>query len=189
MPLPAEPPPPAVKAAFLDRDGVINRDAGYVHLIEDFEFLPGAIDGLRRLYEAGYALVIVTNQSGIARGLYDLADFDRLTAYLLAELALSGIIVTDVYHCPHLRDAAIEAYRVDCCCRKPQPGMLLRAIAEHVIDPSASVMIGDKPSDIAAGLAAGVGRCFLITNGQRDRNSEAHADFTSLSACVDAILA
>jgi D-glycero-D-manno-heptose 1,7-bisphosphate phosphatase len=153
------------RAAFVDRDGVINAEVGFLHRIEQFAFLPGAITGLTLLKAAGYLLVVVTNQSGIARGLYGEEDYQRLTAHMQQRLAAAGVTLDAIEHCPHLPDAAVARYRVECDCRKPQPGMLLRAAAALDIDLAASILVGDRTSDIEAGRSAGVGRCWLVRCG------------------------
>lgn len=170
-----------LRAAFLDRDGVINHDRGYVHRREDFEFLPGAINGMRRLVHAGFALIVVTNQSGIARGYYDVADFEALTAWMQEELAQAGAPVLSVYHCPHHPKGIVPGLKGVCSCRKPAPGMLLRAQDEHHIDMGRSILIGDKDSDITAGKAAGVGLCMRIASHSQDSAVPA---FASLEACA-----
>jgi D-glycero-D-manno-heptose 1,7-bisphosphate phosphatase len=149
-------------AAFIDRDGVLNEDRGYVHRIEDFVWLPGAIEALARLQQAGYALVIVTNQSGIARGLYTMADLDALNAHIEGELRRHGVALTGIYACPHHPQAVQAAYRLDCACRKPKPGLILQAAREHSLALEALCLFGDRPRDIDAGRAAGVARCWLI---------------------------
>lgn len=155
------------KAAFLDRDGVINIDHGYVYRWDDFEFVPGAIAAMRRLQQAGYALVVVTNQSGIARGMYGEADLQALNQRMLQHLLEHDVQVTGIEYCPHLPEAQVAAYRQPCDCRKPAPGMLLRAAASHGLDLKASVMFGDKPSDLEAAAAAGLGHAYLLSqNGQ-----------------------
>lgn len=182
----------ANRAVFLDRDGVVNVEREYLHRIEDFEFLPGVPQALARLQSAGWRLVVVTNQSGIARGYYTQADYQRLTAHMVDALAREGVALEGVLHCPHLPNATVEAYRVECECRKPAPGMLLAAAKQFDIDLSASVMVGDKASDVQAGRAACVGRCWLVRSGhalddQAVRAADAvHAD---LRACADALLA
>lgn len=179
------------RAVFLDRDGVINTEVNYLHRVEDFAFVPGTVDALRRLQQAGWALVVVTNQSGIARGYYTEADYQALTAHLRAELAVAGVSLDAVLHCPHLPDAQVPAYRLDCDCRKPAPGMILRAVAELGIDPAASVLVGDKRSDLEAGRAAGVGRNVLVRSGHAPSAAdEAAADAVhdSLAAWVDSLL-
>lgn len=150
------------KAVFLDRDGVINVDRGYVFRPEDFEFIDGIFDVCRRYQAQGYLLIVVTNQSGIARGLYSEQDFARLTGWMCERFREEGVTITAVYHCPHHPDfGPPEARR--CNCRKPAPGLLLQAIAEHDIDPARSILIGDKPADMAAAAAAGIGEYWLVT--------------------------
>ena len=138
------------KALFLDRDGVINEDAGYVYRREDFVFKDGIFEALREFAQAGYALVVVTNQSGIGRGYYTLEQFDELCGFMLDELAKEGVNIEKIYFCPHAPEAL-------CLCRKPEPGMLLKAANELNIDLARSIMIGDKDSDVQAGQSAGVG--------------------------------
>ncbi len=174
------------KAAFVDRDGVLNQDRGYVGRIEDFHWLPGAIGALRRLQDAGRALVVITNQSGIARGYYSEADFDRLCDHMRAALAAHGVQLDAIEHCPHLPDAPVAAFRRECDCRKPAPGMILRAARRLDIDLAASWLFGDKPIDIAAGRAAGVGRCWLIGDAA---GAGADGAFASLAEAADALLA
>ena len=182
---------PLAKAVFLDRDGVINEERGFVHTPEQFAFLPGAVNALRDLQAAGYLLVIVTNQSGIARGLYTEDDYVRLMTHVREQLHAAGVRLDDVRHCPHLPDAPVQRYRLDCNCRKPKPGMLTSAIAALNIDASASILIGDRGSDLRAGRAAGVGRCYLIANdysvNDADR-AEADAVCESMGDCVRLIL-
>lgn len=150
-------------AAFIDRDGVLNVDRGYVHRVQDFEWLPGAIQALALLQQAGYALVVVTNQSGVARGLYTLADVERLHAHLRADLQAHSVQLTGVYACPHHPEGVVPEFRIDCACRKPQPGLIEAAAREHGLDLRASLLFGDKTSDTEAGRRAGVGRSWLIT--------------------------
>jgi D-glycero-D-manno-heptose 1,7-bisphosphate phosphatase len=150
------PPRPAV---LLDRDGVLNRDRGYVARVEDFEFLPGVFDALRTLARRGFRLVVVTNQSGIGRGYYGENNFQKLTRWMLDQLRAEGIELAGVYHCPHAPEAG-------CACRKPAPGLLLRAAGELRLDLGRSWLVGDQPSDIQAARAAGVGRAVLVRSGK-----------------------
>ena len=185
-------PPPARRAAFIDRDGVIIEDREYAWRTEDFALLPGAAAALRDLAAAGYLLVVVTNQSGIARGLYTEADYQAFTAHMRSRLEDLGVRVDAVEHCPHLPDAVIARYRKACDCRKPQPGMLRRAIAALDIDAAASVLVGDRATDLAAGRAAGVGRCLLVRSGRAlSAGDEGLADgvYDDLAACARALLA
>ena len=137
------------KAIFLDRDGTINVEKDYLYKISDFEFLPGVIDALRQLQDAGYLLIIVTNQSGIARGYYTEDDYRLLNDWMLEELKNQGINTTAVYYCPHHPEAKIAAYRINCGCRKPKLGMYELAVKEFNIDLSQSYAIGDKIRDCA----------------------------------------
>jgi len=163
------------RAAFLDRDGVINVDHGYVSRREDFQFVPGVLDGARRLHELGFALVVVTNQSGIGRGFYSVDAFTELTDWMKAEFRMAGAPLAGVYYCPHHPQDAIGDYRRECDCRKPAPGMLLRAARELGIDLAGSIMFGDRASDLDAARAAGVPlRILLGTNGRNPPVSIPH---------------
>jgi D-glycero-D-manno-heptose 1,7-bisphosphate phosphatase len=154
-----------MKAAFIDRDGVINEELAYVHRAEDFHVLPGVVDALRLLREHGWKLVVVTNQAGIARGMYTEADYQRLTEHMRALFAAAGTPLDGIYHCPHHPDGSVPAYRTDCDCRKPRPGMLLAAAAELGLTLADSVIVGDKDSDLEAGRAAGLAACVLVESG------------------------
>lgn len=154
-----------MKAAFIDRDGVVNEELDYVYRTEDFHVLPGVVEGLRLLQGRGWKLVVVTNQAGIARGLYTEADYQHLTAHMRALFAAQGITLDGVYHCPHHPDHGVGAYRIDCRCRKPRPGMLLQAAADLGLDLAESVIVGDKQSDLEAGRAAGLAACVLVESG------------------------
>jgi D-glycero-D-manno-heptose 1,7-bisphosphate phosphatase len=179
------------RAAFIDRDGVINVDSGYVHRIEDFVFLPGAIEALKKLQTAGYALVVTTNQAGLARGLFTEPDYWRVTSYMQDELWDAGVKLSAVEHCPHLPDANIDTYRLDCLCRKPRPGMLIRATSALNIDLSESILVGDRASDIEAGRRAGVGRCLIVRSGHPVSPEDiqlADGVYDDLAACARHLL-
>jgi len=151
-------------ALFLDRDGTINIDKGYVHSIKDIEFQPGIFELVKEYAQKGYLIFIVTNQSGIARGLYTEIDYLQLTNEIAAAFLKRGITIEKVYHCPHHPEITGE-----CSCRKPNPGMIIEAIQEYNIDPLASVLIGDSERDLLAGERAGIGKNLyiqdLLTNG------------------------
>lgn len=169
------------KAAFIDRDGVINEERNYVHRIEDFVLLPGVAEGLALLRDAGYRLVVVTNQAGIARGYYDQAAMDRLHDHLRAQLADAGVSLDAIYFCPHHPQGSVATLAVDCDCRKPAPGMLLQAAKDLDLDLSASVLVGDKLSDIQAGRRAGVHRAVLVESGHAvEPAARAEADLVVL---------
>lgn len=141
-----------VKALFLDRDGTINVDYGYVFQREKFKFIDGVIELCRRAEEKGYLIIVITNQSGIARGYYSDADFQEITRYMTMKFADSGVHITDVFYCLDL-----DGNR-----RKPNAGMFLEARDKYDIDMQNSISVGDKPRDIEAGKAAGVGKNFLF---------------------------
>ncbi len=182
----------ARQAVFLDRDGVINLDRAYVSRWEDFEFVPGAVDAMRRLKAAGYALVVVTNQSGIARGYYSEAQYQALTAAMQQALADAGAAVDAVYHCPHHPKGQLAELAIDCDCRKPAPGMILRAAKDLNLSLADSVLVGDKRSDIEAARAAGVGRAYIVQSDNAESGqglAGADAACADLSACVALLLA
>ena len=157
------------KALFLDRDGVINVDHGYVSRIEDFEFVDGILDFIKTAQAKGYLPIIVTNQSGIGRGYYKAEEFEILTEWMLEEMRRAGIVIdrSQVFHCPHDPETG-------CDCRKPMPGMLLEAIGRFEIDLENSWMIGDKPSDIEAARRAGVGHTWLTEKNRKIEMKELH---------------
>lgn len=152
------------RALFLDRDGVINVNHGYVHTPEKFDFIDGIFDLCRHAQHLGYLLIVVTNQAGIGRGYYTEADFLGLTDWMKQQFKHQGVNIDAVYFCPDHPEHGLGQYRKDSDCRKPKPGMFLKAIEQFDIDPSSSVMIGDKESDITAGRAAKVKTLMLLTN-------------------------
>lgn len=159
-------------AVFFDRDGVLNKDVGYLSKIADFEWIDGAREALRLVQACDMLSIVVTNQSGVGRGYYSLEDVDRLHAWMQDDLARDGVAITHFYSCPFHQDATVAEYRVaDHPDRKPNPGMLERAIVDWNIDRGGSLMIGDKPSDIAAGEAAGI-RSVLFSGGNLARSIE-----------------
>jgi D-glycero-D-manno-heptose 1,7-bisphosphate phosphatase len=144
-------------AAFLDRDGVLNVDLGYVHRVENLKWVPGAQAAVRRLNEAGYLVIVATNQSGIGRGYYDEAAMQAVHDQLAADLAVAGARIDAFYFCPSHEDAVEDRYRhADHPDRKPNPGMLLKAMRDFSVDGARSFMIGDKPSDMEAARRAGL---------------------------------
>ncbi len=156
------------KAVFLDRDGTINTEKDYLYLKEDFEFLPGAIEGLNILQAAGYLLIVITNQSGIARGYYTEKDFQKLNKWMLEKLHKEGIMISKVYYCPHLPSAKIGRYRCICNCRKPKLGMYEKAVRDFNLDVNKCITIGDKIRDCSICLSS---KCkgFLVENNEKKR--------------------
>ena len=150
------------KAAFLDRDGVLNRKAPegqYVTRWEDMEFLPGAYEAVRSLNQAGYFVVVVSNQRCVAKGLITASELDSLHAQMCHEFETVGARINAIYYCPH-------DCQPPCSCRKPQPGMLLAAARKHELDLPRSWMIGDSEHDVEAGRSAGCRTAWLVKNGQ-----------------------
>lgn len=142
-----------VKALFLDRDGTINIDYGYVFQPEKFEFINGIFELCRKAQEKGYLIIVITNQSGIARGYFSEQDFAKLNSYMIAEFAKHGIKITDVFYCPELSGND----------RKPNCGMFIKARDKYGIDMAQSVSVGDKERDLEAAQKAGCGKNFLFT--------------------------
>jgi D-glycero-D-manno-heptose 1,7-bisphosphate phosphatase len=169
-------------ALFLDRDGVINVDHGYVHRPEQFEFVPGVFDTARAAVRLGYALVVATNQAGIARGYYTVAQFEALTAWMRERFAAEGAPIAAVYFCPYHVEGLPPWQVADHPDRKPNPGMLLRAIRELSLDPARSLLLGDKESDITAARRAGLRAAALLAPGEPPAHTAAdvvvrsHAD-------------
>jgi len=149
-------------AAFLDRDGTLIEDTGFVRHVTDVKLLPTAAEAVRRLNEAGWVVIVVSNQSGVARGLLTEDDVAATNKRMMELLKKERAHVDAVYYCPHLPEGKVSEYAMVCDCRKPRPGMLLRAAEEHDIDLANSVTIGDAPRDVEAGLAAGT-RAVLLT--------------------------
>lgn len=154
------------KAVFLDRDGTINIEKNYLYKIEDFEFLDGVIESLKKLCDAGFLLVIVTNQSGIGRGYYTEEDYEVLNNWLLKILDENGVKIAASYFCPHLPDASIDKYRMDCNCRKPKLGLFEQAVKDLNIDLDNSFAIGDKIRDLAI-CEKSVCKGFLISENEK----------------------
>jgi D-glycero-D-manno-heptose 1,7-bisphosphate phosphatase len=150
------------RALFLDRDGVINHEVGYLHRPQDVLWVEGIVPLCRTAMQLGYKLIVITNQSGIARGLYTMQQYNDLTAWMRAELLRDGITFDAVYCCPYHPEHGIGEYKREHEDRKPGPGMLLRGAREFGVDLAQSILVGDRCSDIAAGLAAGVRQCFLV---------------------------
>lgn len=167
------------KAVFLDRDGTLNVDYGYVYRVEEWEWIPGAIDALVALKKAGFLVIVITNQAGIARGYYDEAEMTNLHARINEELKEHGTSIDGFYHCPHHPDFSEE-----CACRKPMPGMINKAIQDFDIDKDRSWLVGDKFSDIQAGSSAGVKSILVLTGyGNKDHTLLANDDicFTDIT--------
>lgn len=153
-----------LKAAFFDRDGVLNVDKSYLYKIEDLEWIDGAKEALAYLTKKGYTVFVVTNQSGIARGYYTVDDMNKLHEFMAQQVAAAGGKIEKFYYCPHLPEGKIAEYAVECDCRKPKPGLILRAFEEYDIDKEAAFLIGDKTRDVESAEAAGI-KGYLFSGG------------------------
>lgn len=151
------------KALLLDRDGVINIDHGYVYQVKDFQFIDGIFELCRHAIRNGYLVFVITNQAGIGRGYYTIKDFDSVTKYMCEVLLVQGVSISKVYYSPFHPEHGLGKYKKSDDSRKPRPGMIYKAAEEFDIDLSLSVLIGDKYTDIQAGLNAGVGTNILYT--------------------------
>ena len=160
----------AIKTIFLDRDGVINKEVGYLNRIEDFIFIDGVFEACLSFKKLDYQIIIISNQSGIARGYFTLFEYEKLTQWILTQFSKQNISILDTYYCPHGPDSK-------CKCRKPKPGMILEAAHKYGIDLSKSWMIGDKESDIKAAKLAGIENTILVRSGQSINESSSNAKF------------
>lgn len=160
----AEPNQPAKRpAVFLDRDGTISQEVGYVNHVSRFELFPWTIEALRRLRDAGFLAVVVTNQSGVARGFFTEELVRDVHAKLQAQLAAEGLHLDGIYYCPHHPREGEPPYRQECECRKPKPGMLYRAAQELPIDLSRSIVVSDKYEDVAMAQSLGLRGVLVLT--------------------------
>lgn len=160
-----------IKAVFLDRDGTINIDKDYLYRKEDFEYIPGAVEGLKKLYDAGYLLIIITNQSGIARGFYTEEDYLKLDNWLKNDLESRGIVISASYFCPHHPEALVKKYKLQCDCRKPKTGLYWRAQHDFNIDMNQSFAVGDKLRDLEICNESGVTGILIDDKGRKVDNS------------------
>lgn len=173
------------KAVFLDRDGTIIKDKHYAFLPESIEFLPGVIDGLKRLHDAGFLLIIITNQSGVARGYFTEADLKVFNETLINRLADRGVFIDAVYYCPHYINGTIKKYAVDCNCRKPKTGLFFTASCDFNIDLSLSYAIGDSIRDCSVCLETECRGCVIDGNIS---HQDGFNHFESFLQCVEYIL-
>ncbi|GAA0857320.1 D-glycero-beta-D-manno-heptose 1,7-bisphosphate 7-phosphatase [Aliiglaciecola litoralis] len=161
------------KALFLDRDGIVNLDHGYASKPDDIDFVEGIFELCRYFQQRGYLIIIVTNQSGIARGYYSEHAFSALMEWMTKQFAQQGVILTDTFYCPHHPEHGKGPYLRQCTCRKPQPGMLFDAAKKYDLDLATCVMVGDRLSDMEAARSAGVLNRFLV-NQQQDSHDGCH---------------
>ena len=160
----------SIKTIFLDRDGVISKEINYLYKIDEFKFIDGIFDACLYFLKLGYEIVIVTNQSGIARGYFNEDDYQLINHWMLRQFNNKGVAILDVFHCPHGPEST-------CGCRKPQPGMFLSAKFKHNINMQKSWMVGDKEVDIEAANAAGIKNTILVRSGHLINESTSKAKF------------
>lgn len=176
-----------MKVLFLDRDGVINHDHGYVYLWENFKLIEGTLKALQNATKKNYKIIIITNQSGIARGFYTEDQFKNLMTNLYNYLQMYSIEILDYFYCPHHPDASLIKYKMKCNCRKPKPGMFLQAKDKYNICLKESVMVGDKITDLEAAREAGIKNLFLVGSDIKDNKIDSFNKYKNLKACMDSI--
>lgn len=159
-------------ALFLDRDGVINHDHGYVYRWTDFEVIEGIFDVIKYFKDLGYLVIVITNQSGIARGYFSEEQFLNLMKRVRNLFKQNFSEIDDFFYCPHLKDGAVSLYSKDCFCRKPKPGLFYAAKEKYNIDFNNSLMVGDKYSDLIAAHQAGINKLFLYSPNQNQYSQE-----------------
>ena len=174
------------KAVFLDRDGVINKDTGYVSKCEDFVFLKSVTNALSEFARNDYKLIVVTNQSGIGRGYFKELDFLKICSFMNSYLIEKKIFIDAIYYCPHHPNATIEKYKIVCNCRKPECGMIIKASQDLGINLEESILIGDKLSDMQAAYKAGIPNRYFINNKSNETNQDKliTKSFNSLWECA-----
>ena len=160
----------SIKTIFLDRDGVINKEVNYLHRMEDFEFIEGIFEACKHFLKLGYKIIIVTNQSGIARGYFKENDYHNLSNWMLKQFQKRSIEILDIFYCPHGPES-------DCSCRKPKSGMFIKAQDKYNIDMTNSWLIGDKEDDIIAGISSGIINTILVKSGYKINENATKAKF------------
>jgi len=158
------------KVFFIDRDGVINKEIGYLHEIAKFEFIDGVIEALKYIQNKGFEIIVITNQSGIGRGMYSREKFLELNKWMIDFLSSQGVKILDVLYCPHTPEDR-------CACRKPLPGMFLEAIKKYDIDREMSWSIGDKETDIQAANSSGISNTILVKSGHKINEKNSNASY------------
>ena len=180
-----------MKAVFLDRDGTVIYERGYITVAEKVELLPGVAGAIVRLRAAGWKVLIVTNQGCVGRGMITEEELGAIHFRMLAMLGGEGAEVDGVYYCPHHPEGSVPEYAIECDCRKPRPGLLERAAGEHDLDLEQCIIVGDTMRDLGAGRAAGTRAILVLTGHGKETAAEAHdADHVAadLPAAVDWIL-
>lgn len=164
------------RVVFLDRDGTINEDVNYLYKQEDFVFIPGTIEAIKIFHELRYKVIVITNQAGVAKGYYEETDVILLHKYIDELLAVEDTYIDAYYYCPHHTEGIVEGYKCECKCRKPNIGMIEKAVKDFNIDLDESIIIGDKEIDIQTGEKAGIGKCILLKSGHPVEEDKTTAD-------------
>ncbi|MFA5113820.1 MAG: D-glycero-beta-D-manno-heptose 1,7-bisphosphate 7-phosphatase [Candidatus Margulisiibacteriota bacterium] len=158
------------RAVFVDRDGTIIEDSGYISTPKEVHFLPGSIEALRQLNQAGFKVIVITNQSGVARGFFSEDMVQTIDKFIHKQVLSGGGHIDAFYYCPHHPEHGVYPYRQECACRKPSPGMIKQAAQDHHLDLGRSFMVGDHSCDVRAGKTAGVRTVFVLTgHGSREK--------------------
>lgn len=165
------------RAVFLDRDGTISFEVGYIDNVNDFKLIPGVTKALYELQELGFKLIVISNQSGVARGYFPESRVSEINNKMNGLMKEAGIEFDGIYYCPHLESGSVKDYAVNCSCRKPKPGMILKAENEHSIDLNSSFMIGDSIVDVQCGKNAGLKTIFVRT-GHGTKNEAGLENFS-----------
>ncbi len=170
------------RAIFLDRDGTINKEVNYLYRKDDFEFISNATKAINLFHKSGYKVIVITNQAGVARGFYREIDVEILHSYIDYLLDREGAFIDAYYYCPHHPEGTVVEYSYICSCRKPEIGMIEKALKDYNIDLPNSIFIGDNEIDIETGKRAGVGKCFLVRSGHfiDEKNTKADAIFNDI---------
>lgn len=173
-----------MKTVFLDRDGTINEDVGYLNALDRLVFIPGALDAIRLLTRAGYQIAVITNQAGVALGMIEEQVLETLNAHIDQRIREAGGRVAGWFVCPHARNAVVEKFRLDCDCRKPKPGLFDQACAALSIDKAQSFYIGDKASDMGAATNAGLPGILVRTGYGEGELAKHHGQVPGASLVV-----
>ena len=165
------------KFAFIDRDGVINVEKGYLFRPEEFEYCKGALTGLKNLILLGFKLIIITNQAGIARGYYSLGEYKVMEKFIQDDLDENGVTVSQTLYCPHHPSGVVKEYSIVCDCRKPKIGMIKKFGILDTIDYENSIFVGDKYSDIECGHNLGLKELFIVKSGHSFQRQEMNFEY------------
>jgi len=176
------------KAIFLDRDGTIIEDSGYISRPDQIKFIPGSIEAIKMLKEAGFKVFVITNQSGVARGYFSEDMLQTIDKVMHRHILNGGTHLDGIYYCPHHPEHGVYPYKQECDCRKPQTGLIKKAVKEHNVDLAQSYMIGDHSCDMEAGANAGLKTLFLLTgHGEKEQTKVKHKPIHTAKNLLEAV--